>query len=562
MLVVDAQAKFLPAQELVAGDFIGHVVPKDEVDGSNSTISCGLDLRDCEAYGVMLTATTSAFDRPGFNLAIRQDAPLRAVEWLRKYLEDANVPVSEEGGNVTFSSPFVPCGEGKVYMPLVHLPNEHLRALLRGVSMGSPQRPELSVRAASVMDAELLRYMYLRVGAFMQRNGCTLTLRHDCFRHGDFLYARVNKVQVVDHADEVCDIDVDSPEEGDRNYLTSGGLVHNGGGKRNGSFACYLEPWHGDIFDWLELKRNHGDEEARARDLFYALWVPDLFMERVEADGVWSLMCPHVCPGLSDAVGADFKRLYEGYEEEGRYIRQVKAQELWKQVLVSQIETGTPYILFKDNCNQKSNQQNLGTIKSSNLCVAPETLILTKEGHLPIESLHGREVEVWNGEEFSTTTVMKTGENQELVKVAFDNGMELRCTPYHKFHLVAGARNNRHRIVDARELTPGDRLVKCEFPTIKTGDDDFPHAYTHGFYCGDGTIGNKNDISPRPCAFKALRGARYCMRHVTHYVTGAESGAPEGRCLVLARSGMPTWHTTMSHMAWNPASREATARVL
>lgn len=144
--------------------------------------------------------------------------------------------------------------------------------------------------------------------------------------------------------------------------------VDQGGGKRNGSFAMYLEPWHADVEDFLKMKLNTGSEEDRARDLFYALWIPDLFMERVEADGDWSLFCPNEAPGLSDVWGDEFKTLYERYEREGRARKVVKAQKLWFQTLDSQMETGTPYLLYKDAANRKSNQQNLGTIKSSNLC--------------------------------------------------------------------------------------------------------------------------------------------------------------------------------------------------
>lgn len=144
--------------------------------------------------------------------------------------------------------------------------------------------------------------------------------------------------------------------------------VDQGGGKRKGSFAIYLEPWHADIFEFLELKKNHGKEELKARDLFYALWVPDLFMKRVEENGDWSLFCPNEAPDLTNSWGEEFENLYLKYENEGRARRIVKAQELWFSILESQIETGTPYILFKDACNKKSNQQNLGTIKSSNLC--------------------------------------------------------------------------------------------------------------------------------------------------------------------------------------------------
>ena len=142
----------------------------------------------------------------------------------------------------------------------------------------------------------------------------------------------------------------------------------NQGGKRNGSFAIYLEPWHPDIEDFLNLKKNHGDEEMRARDLFYALWVPDLFMERIRDGGKWSLLCPNDCPGLSDAYGEEFKKLYEKYESEGKARKTVNARDIWFKVLDSQMETGTPYLCYKDAANIKSNQKNLGTIKSSNLC--------------------------------------------------------------------------------------------------------------------------------------------------------------------------------------------------
>jgi len=145
--------------------------------------------------------------------------------------------------------------------------------------------------------------------------------------------------------------------------------VDQGGNKRNGSFAIYLEPWHADIFDFLEMRKNHGDEEMKARDLFYALWISDLFMERVkDKNGKWSLFCPHECPGLADVYGENFKNLYENYEKNGKARKTINARELWFAILDAQMETGTPYLLYKDAANVKSNQKNLGTIKSSNLC--------------------------------------------------------------------------------------------------------------------------------------------------------------------------------------------------
>lgn len=153
-----------------------------------------------------------------------------------------------------------------------------------------------------------------------------------------------------------------------RNFDMTARYVDQGGGKRKGSFAIYLEPWHADVFEFLELKKNHGKEELRARDLFYAMWTPDLFMKRVEENGDWSLFCPKEAPGLHECHGEEFEKLYTKYEQEGRARKTIKAQDLWFAILESQTETGTPYMLYKDACNNKSNQKNLGTIQSSNLC--------------------------------------------------------------------------------------------------------------------------------------------------------------------------------------------------
>lgn len=209
-----------------------------------------------------------------------------------------------------------------------------------------------------------------------------------------------------------------------------------GGGKRKGSFAIYLEPWHADIFAFLDLKKNVGSEEERARDLFYALWVNDLFMKRVEANEDWSLMCPNECPGLPDVYGEEFEQLYIKYEQEGRARKVVKAQTLWQAIITSQQETGTPYISYKDAVNRKSNHKNLGTIRSSNLCVAGETFVLTSDGNKRIDTLVDQTVRVWNGHEWSETTVRKTSNGSTMMKVTISNGKDLICTPEHKFWVL------------------------------------------------------------------------------------------------------------------------------
>jgi ribonucleoside-diphosphate reductase alpha subunit len=178
-------------------------------------------------------------------------------------------------------------------------------------------------------------------------------------------YSQIESITPVQYEGQVYDFEIESVHDYAVLHL---GVAHNGGGKRNGSFAIYLEPWHADVEDFLKLKLNTGSEEERCRDLFYALWLPDLFMERVEKNEPWTLFCPSEAPGLADVYGDEFKELYERYEQEGRGRKQIDAQKLWFKMLDAQIETGTPYLLYKDAANKKSNQKNLGTIKSSNLC--------------------------------------------------------------------------------------------------------------------------------------------------------------------------------------------------
>lgn len=241
----------------------------------------------------------------------------------------------------------------------------------------------------------------------------------------------------------------------------------NQGSKRNGSFAVYLEPHHADIQEFLELRKNTGDESLRARDLFYAMWVSDYFMECVENNGDWYLMSEDTNPGLTDSYGEEYKQLYLSYVESGNYRQKIKARDLWQKILVSQIETGMPYMSYKDAVNEKSNQKNIGVIKSSNLCVAPETKILTSYGYLRIDALVGRDdIEVWNGSQFSRCSVFKTSDESELVKVSFSDGAFLECTKYHKFHLKDG------RVVCASELLSGEILKNCDFPVLFVEKDN------------------------------------------------------------------------------------------
>ena len=232
--------------------------------------------------------------------------------------------------------------------------------------------------------------------------------------------------------------------------------VDQGGGKRKGSFAIYVEPWHADIFDFLELKKNHGKEEMRARDLFYAMWIPDLFMKRVEADAEWTLMCPNECPGLFDSHSEKFEALYTKYEAEGKGRKTIKARDLWEKILESQIETGTPYMLYKDAANRKSNQKNLGTIRSSNLCT--EILEYTSPD----------EVAVCNLASIALPMFVKNGEfdHKELFKVTKRVTRNLNKVIDRNFYPVEEARNSnmRHRPVGLGVQGLADTFIMLRMP--------------------------------------------------------------------------------------------------
>jgi ribonucleoside-diphosphate reductase alpha chain len=232
--------------------------------------------------------------------------------------------------------------------------------------------------------------------------------------------------------------------------------VDQGGGKRKGSFAMYMEPWHADVFDFLELKKNHGKEEQRARDLFYALWIPDLFMQRVEEDGDWTLMCPNECPGLADTHSAKFEELYTSYEASGKGRKTIKAQELWFKILESQIETGTPYMLYKDAANSKSNQQNIGTIKSSNLCTEI------------IEYTAPDEVAVCNLASVALPKYVKNGvfDHDKLFEVTYQVTINLNRIIDRNYYPIPEARNSnmRHRPIGIGVQGLADAFILMRYP--------------------------------------------------------------------------------------------------
>jgi ribonucleoside-diphosphate reductase alpha subunit len=233
--------------------------------------------------------------------------------------------------------------------------------------------------------------------------------------------------------------------------------VDQGGGKRKGSFAMYIEPWHADVFDFLDLKKNHGKEEQRARDLFYAMWIPDLFMKRVKENGEWTLMCPHECPGLADTHSEEFEALYTKYEKEGKGRKTIKAQDLWFKILESQIETGTPYMLYKDAANSKSNQQNLGTIKSSNLCT--EIIEYTAPDEVAVCNLASLALPKFINED-------KTFDHNKLFEVTYQATLNLNKIIDGNFYPVEEARNSnlRHRPIGLGVQGLADAFIMMGYP--------------------------------------------------------------------------------------------------
>jgi ribonucleoside-diphosphate reductase alpha chain len=310
----------------------------------------------------------------------------------------------------------------------------------------------------------------------------------------------------------------------------------NQGGKRNGSIAVYLQPWHADIFGMCELRKNTKDEESKARNLFLALWIPDLFMKRVEEDGMWSLMCPNECPGLVTAYGDEFEKLYTQYEAEKKYKKQVKAVDLFYHIMECQIETGMPYMLFKDHVNNKSNQKNIGAIRCSNLCVDGETKIFTDQGYLPIKHIENKKVNVWNGQEWSDVTVRKTGENKNLVRVTLSNGAFIDCTPEHKFYLQKSYHSTIPVEVTAIDLKNNDNLIKWDLPDAITfkNEEEFKYPYTHGFFCGDGTTYDNYSKTSKYAKIMLYGDKKLLLNHL-NYTSYSEYKASDRYDVVLPR---------------------------
>jgi ribonucleoside-diphosphate reductase alpha chain len=404
--------EFVDARDLTVGDFVVFPIPEHQADIPS------ISEEDCRFYGILLGDGHISGSMAG--VCLNNESKADVVGFVTDYLLCRGVVpniVTEEGSTTvrmkwSANSPGFKFTSAQLYIhdkqkkmdpAFLHLPLSKIKQIVRGIieTDGCVGTKEIAVELSSYPLIEDLRYLLLRLGALAsgyERNrvGNVSTTRdiftnlptavvrvpriteimemfpkaphgeHFTFlRHGNNIYSRIQEITETEYEGTVHDFEIESPHD----YVVAHlGVVHNGGGRRNGSFAIYLEPWHADVEDFLKLKLNTGAEEERARDLFYALWLSDLFMRRVEADESWSLFCPSEAPGLADVWGQAFEDLYLGYEAKGIARKVVSARKLWFQILDTQMETGTPYLLYKDAANAKSNQQNLGTIKSSNLC--------------------------------------------------------------------------------------------------------------------------------------------------------------------------------------------------
>ena len=305
-----------------------------------------------------------------------------------------------------------------------------------------------------------------------------------------------------------------------RVYNDTARYVDQGGGKRKGSFAIYIEPWHADIYDFLDLKKNHGKEEMRARDLFYAMWIPDLFMERVEKNEDWTLMCPNECPGLFDCHGDEFVALYTKYEAEGKGRRTVKAREVWAKIMESQIETGTPYMLYKDAANLKSNQQNLGTIRSSNLCT--EILEYTSPDEVAVCNLASIALPMFVTED-------GTFDHDLLFDVTYKVTKNLNKVIDRNYYPVVEARNSnmRHRPVGLGVQGLADTFIKLRMPF----DSDEAKALNKEIFetMYYAAVTSSKDLAIQEGPYETYQGSPISEGKFQHNLWGVEDDALSGR---------------------------------
>lgn len=484
--------EFIEAEKLTINDYVGFPIPKFEQDNQNWSLD------KCRLYGIMLGDGNITFSKTGnrYQITLNNDTKLETKAFVIEQLLKNNIhywimndyeicwaynDLSIQKIGITNKMLYDKNHNKNCISDVLHLPKDKLAMIMKGLmeSDGCKTDTGLFFTSTSKNLIQSLRYMCLRfgmltscqtvdkIGQVMSQNKkekdiisrqicyylrlpkiqllkdykiydnfiCSSNIKN-YFEFNGILYCRIKSINKIQYEGEVYDFNMID----NHNYLTDMGLVHNSG-KRKGSFAIYLSPEHPDIFEFLDLRKNQGSEDLRARDLFLAMWIPDLFMKQVESDSDWYLMDPDECPNLAETYGEKYEELYWSYVSQGKFRRKVKAQEIWMKILESQIETGTPYILYKDPANKMSNQKNIGTIKSSNLCseillysdekeyavcFTGDTQILTNEGYRRIDECNNKQVLSYfnNDKEFKE-------KQQYITAKLIDNGIkdvyELEC---------------------------------------------------------------------------------------------------------------------------------------
>ena len=502
------------AKELNTKSMIGYVIPTHFID--NETIT----MDDCYMYGLMIGGINMNNKETSCRFVFDTISHERQLGFVKSYLNShyINYVINIESENkveiiwsrgVDFKFKYVDLHNNLnkkcITSKYLNLPLKKVNELIKGIlTFGEINDDSINFTTKSRELVEQMNLLFLKNGVMTQTRRMNknmymkiplinticdmLCLDHlkpietPFFKYGNNLFTRIENISKSFYKGVVYDLQM----KHEHNYMIHNGIVHNGGGKRSGSFAMYLEPWHSDIEAFLELRKNHGDEELRARDLFYALWIPDLFMKKVDNDEYWYLMCPHQCPGLSDSYGDEFESLYQKYVDENKYSKKMKARELWFQLLDSQMETGTPYMLYKDAANKKSNQQNLGVIKSSNLCT--EIMEYSDKNETAVCNLASISLSAMVNEN-RLFDYEKLGEVTEIVTENLNKIIDVNFYPTTKTHTS----NMNHRPIGIGVQGLADCFAKMDLPFDSTEAQDvnrniFETIYYH-------TMKKSNEIS-------------------------------------------------------------------
>jgi ribonucleotide reductase alpha subunit len=496
---------FYDAKDLEVGDFLVTSIPDYEIDISQITED------DCRMYGIIVSSNNRSVNKISLYI---DKTKKETIDFIVKYLSTHGITYTindkclELQTHITWSnstpgfkftmSQFIQNGESIIDSKYVHLPLFKIINIIQGfieysnptmINITEKLEESLRINTPSQDVSKKLSNMLLRCGISASIcisniiiHASTISIQHN---HKTIILTPIKSIDNSDYNGVVHDFEIDKPHD----YTVFGfGVAHNGGGKRNGSIAMYLEPWHADIIDFLMLKRNTGIESERCRDLFFALWVSDLFMRRVEADEEWTLMCPNVCRGLQDCYGDAFDALYTKYEREGLGVKKVRAREIWNIILDSQVETGMPYICYKDAVNKKNNQENLGVIQSSNLCAeiveftSPDEIAVCNLASLALPKMID-EVTVKDettGVETSTF-VFDFKRLEEVTKMAVKNLNKIIDCNYYPVP-EAERSNRRHRPigVGVQGLADVFAIMKMPFESVeaaKLNKEIFAHMY-------------------------------------------------------------------------------------